>query len=257
MITIKNEEQFDRMAVAGRAVAAVHEAVRDAAQPGATLRDLDAVAAEVLRGYECLPSFLGYHGYPAHICASPNNVIVHGIPGDQRLREGDILSIDAGAIYGGYHGDAAVTFGIGEISDEAAQLLEVTNRALWAGIDQVRHGARVGDIGAAVEAEARPYGYGVVREYVGHGIGQQMHEAPQIPNYGRKGSGMKLKKGMAICIEPMFNLGGHETRTEADGWTVVTADGSLSAHFEHTVAITEDGPKVLTVSELLTSRPTR
>ncbi len=255
MITIKNEEQFDRMAIAGRAVAAVHEAVQEAAQAGVTLRELDAIGAEVIRAYDCLPSFLGYHGYPAHICTSPNDVIVHGIPGDQKLREGDILSIDAGAIYEGYHGDAAVTFGIGEISDEVARLLEVTNRALWAGIDQVRHGARIGDIGAAVEAEARPYGYGVVREYVGHGIGQQMHESPQIPNYGRKGSGMKLKRGMAICIEPMFNLGTAETRTEMDGWTVVTADGSLSAHFEHTVAITDDGPKVLTVSDLLTARP--
>jgi methionyl aminopeptidase len=256
LITIKNTEQFELMAVAGRAVAAVHEAVREAAQPGVTLGELDEIAAKVIKDHGCTPSFLNYHGtYPAHICASPNNVIVHGIPGDQKLSEGDILSIDAGAIYQGYHGDAAVTFGIGEISEEAQQLLDVTNRALWAGIDQVRHGARVGDIGAAVEATAAPYGYGVVREYVGHGIGRQMHESPQIPNYGRKGSGMRLKKGMAICIEPMFNLGTAETRVESDGWTVVTSDGAWSAHFEHTVAITEDGPKVLTVSDLLTARP--
>jgi len=255
VITIKNQEQFDRMAIAGRAVAAVHEAIRDAAQPGVTLKELDAIGAAVIRAHDCTASFLGYHGYPASICASPNDVIVHGIPSDDKLREGDILAIDAGAIYEGYHGDAAVTFGVGEISETAAQLLEVTNRALWAGIDQVRHGARLGDIGAAVEAEAAPYGYGVVKEYVGHGIGQQMHEAPQVPNYGRPGSGMKLKRGMAICIEPMFNLGGPETRTESDGWTVVTADGTLSAHFEHTIAITDDGPKVLTVSDLLTARP--
>ena len=255
MITIKNDEQFERMAVAGRAVAAVHEAVREAAQPGVTLKQLDTIGADVLKAHGCTPSFLGYHGYPASICASPNNVIVHGIPTDAKLREGDILSVDAGAIYEGYHGDAAVTFGVGEVSPEAEQLLEATNRALWAGIDEVRHGARIGNIGAAVEEVAKPYGFGVVREYVGHGIGQQMHESPQIPNYGRRGSGMKLKRGMAICIEPMFNLGGPETRTEADGWTVVTADGSLSAHFEHTVAITADGPKVFTVSEQLTGRP--
>lgn len=255
MITIKNEEQFEKMAIAGRAVAAVHEALRAAAEPGVTLTELDAIGASVIREHGCTASFLGYHGYPASICASPNDVIVHGIPSDVKLAEGDILSVDAGAIYEGYHGDAAVTFGIGDIAEEAAQLIETTNRALWAGIDQVRHGARIGDIGAAVEAEAAPFGYGVVKEYVGHGIGQQMHEAPQIPNYGRRGSGMKLKRGMAICIEPMFNLGGPETRTEPDGWTVVTADGSLSAHFEHTVAITADGPKVLTVSEQLTARP--
>ena len=255
MISIKNAEQFERMAVAGQAVAAVHEAVREAAQPGVTLTELDAVAAAVIRAWDCKPSFLGYHGYPATICASVNNVIVHGIPTDQKLREGDILSVDAGAIYAGYHGDAALTFGVGEISEEAHNLLDATNRALWAGIDQVKHGARVGSIGAAVEAVAKPHGYGVVTEYVGHGIGQQMHESPQIPNYGRRGSGMKLKTGMAICIEPMFNLGGAETRTESDGWTVVTSDGSISAHFEHTIAITEDGPKVLTVSETLTARP--
>jgi methionyl aminopeptidase len=256
MITIKNEKEFEKMAVAGRAVAAVHEAVVAAADVGVSLLDLDEVAAQVIRDHDCTPSFLGYHGFPNHICTSPNDVIVHGIPSSYKLREGDIISIDAGAIFEGYHGDAALTFGVGEISDDAKRLLDVTNRALWAGIDQVFHGSKTGDVGHAVEQVAIPAGLGVVREYVGHGIGRSMHESPQVPNYGTPGGGHRLKKGMAICIEPMFNLGGAETRTEDDGWTVVTGDGSLSAHFEHTIAITADGPKVTTVSDLLTSRPT-
>ena len=256
MITIKNEKEFEKMAVAGRCVAAVHEAVAEAADIGVSLLELDEVAADVIRDRDCKASFLGYHGFPANICASPNDVIVHGIPSKYKLKDGDIISIDAGAIYEGYHGDAAITFGVGEISDEAAKLLDVTERALWAGIDQVMHGAKTGDIGHAVEEVAIPHGYGVVREYVGHGIGRAMHESPQIPNYGTPGSGHRLKKGMAICIEPMFNLGDESTRTEDDGWTVVTGDGSISAHFEHTVAITANGPLVTTVSDLLSSRPT-
>ena len=255
MITIKNEREFRKMAVAGACVAAVHEAVVEAAEVGVTLRELDEVAAAVIRLRGCRPSFLRYHGFPAHICTSPNEVIVHGIPGDYRLGRGDILSIDAGAIYEGYHGDAALTVGIGELDEEAARLLEVTRRALWAGIDQVRVGGRIGDIGHAVERVAAPYGYGVVRDYVGHGIGRSMHESPQIPNYGVPGQGHRLKQGMAVCIEPMFNLGTQGTVTKEDGWTVVTADGLRSAHFEHTVALTADGPVVTTVSDLLSARP--
>ena len=182
-------------------------------------------------------------------------MVVHGIPGDYRLCPGDILSIDAGAIYEGYHGDAALTVGLGPIDEEAARLLEVTRKALWAGIDQVRNGARVGDIGHAVEQVAASHGYGVVRDYVGHGIGRSMHESPQIPNYGVPGKGYRLRKGMAVCIEPMFNLGTGDTVTKEDGWTVVTADGRRSAHFEHTVALTPDGPVVMTVSDLLTAQP--
>jgi methionyl aminopeptidase len=176
-------------------------------------------------------------------------VIVHGIPGDYRLREGDVLSIDAGAIYEGWHGDAAFTMAIGDVAPEVTRLLEVTEEALWNGIAAARHGNRLGDVGSAVEATARPYGYGVVREYIGHGIGRQMHEAPEVPNYGQPGKGMKLKRGMAIAIEPMFNMGTAETAVLDDGWTVVTRDGGLSAHFEHTVAITSEGPKVLTLEE--------
>ena len=255
MITIKNEREFRKMAVAGACVAAVHEAVADAAQVGVTLRTLDEVAASVIRSRGCKPSFLGYQGFPAHICTSPNEVIVHGIPGSYRLRNGDILSVDAGAVYEGYHGDAALTVGIGDVDEEGTRLLEVTRRALWAGIDQVRAGRQVGDVGHAVEQVAAPHGYGVVRDYVGHGIGRAMHEPPQIPNYGAPGRGLRLRRGMAVCVEPMFNLGAAETRTRADGWTVVTADGRRSAHFEHTVALTADGPVVTTVSDLLTARP--
>lgn len=247
MITIKSRKEFAKMAVAGEAVAAVLKAVRKAAGPGVSLQELDELAAEVIRAHGCAPSFLGYHGYPAHICTSPNNVIVHGIPSDYRLAEGDLLSIDAGAIYEGFHGDAAITFAIGEVAPEVHALIETTKRALDAGISRVLEGARLGDIGYAVEKTAAEHGFGVVREYVGHGIGRQMHEDPQVPNYGKPGTGMKLKKGMAICIEPMFNMGSHETEVEPNGWTVVTADGSLSAHFEHTVALTENGPRVLTL----------
>lgn len=250
MITIKKPDEFNKMAIAGATVAVVLRTVREAAAPGVAMKELDAVAADVIRSRGCTPSFLGYHGFPAHICTSPNSVIVHGIPDSYRLKDGDILSVDAGAIYEGFHGDAAITFAIGEIDPTAQRLLETTEASLWSGIQEVKDGARLGDIGNAVQAEADRQGYGVVREYVGHGIGRQMHEEPQVPNFGKKGTGMKLRTGMAICIEPMFNLGGAETRVEADGWTVVTADGTLSAHFEHTIGITEEGPIVFTADDL-------
>jgi methionyl aminopeptidase len=247
MITIKSRKEFEKMAVAGQTVAVVLATVKQAAAPGVSLRELDALAAEVIRSRGCTPSFLGYHGYPASICTSPNNVIVHGIPSDYRLVEGDVLSVDAGAVFEGFHGDAAITFPIGEVSPETQLLIATTERALQAAIGLAKAGARLGDIGHAVESEAHRHGFGVVREYVGHGIGRQMHEDPQVPNYGKPGTGAKLKKGMAICIEPMFNLGGPETLVEPDGWTVVTADQSLSAHFEHTIAITDRGPRVMTL----------
>ena len=248
-MTMKSDADFARMAQAGACVAAIHAAVREAAVPGVTMRDLDAVSAAVLKEHGCRSSFLGYHGFPATICASPNQVIVHGIPGNYRLRSGDVLSIDAGAIYEGWHGDAAFTMAIGDVPAEVQQLLDVTERALWNGIAEARPGRRLGDVGHAIEATAVPHGYGVVREYIGHGIGRQMHEAPEVPNYGTPGKGVKLKAGMAIAIEPMFNLGTADTELLDDGWTVVTRDGALSAHFEHTVAITADGPRVLTLDE--------
>ena len=247
MITFKGPAEFAKMRRAGRVVAEVLAEVSAAAGPGVTLLSLDRLAAGIIAKRGCLPSFLDYHGYPAHLCLSPNETIVHGIPDERVLQEGDILSIDVGTIFEGWHGDAAATVGIGEISPAARRLLEVTERALWAGIDQCRDGRRLGDVGHAISATAAPAGLGVVQEYTGHGIGRQMHEEPQILNYGEPGKGLRLKRGMAVCIEPMFNLGGRQTKVLDDGWTVVTADGSLSAHFEHTVAITRDGPEVLTL----------
>ena len=232
---------------AGKVVAEIHRAVREAAVPGVSLVELDLIAAGIIEEGGCTPNFLHYHGYPAYVCLSPNNVIVHGIPDDREIKEGDILSLDAGAIYGGWHADAAVTFPVGEVDQLAQRLIDSTAAGLWAGIEACVPGARLGDVGAAIAAHADAEGFGIVREYTGHGIGRQMHEEPQVPNFGRPGKGMRLKAGMAVCIEPMFNLGSHETRVLDDGWSVVTADGSLSAHFEHTVAITSDGPEVLTL----------
>jgi methionyl aminopeptidase len=249
VITLKSEREFAKMAVAGACVAATLAAIRAAARPGVSMLELDELASEVIAEHGCLPSFLGYRGpFPASICASPNDVIVHGIPGRYRLREGDVLSIDAGAIYEGFHGDAAFSIGVGEVTPENARLIAATEEGMWAGIHQIRHGARLGDIGAAVQAVGERHGYGIVREYVGHGIGRQMHEEPQVPNMGQAGKGMKLRTGMALCVEPMFNLGSWHTAVDPDGWTVRTADGAVSAHFEHTVAITKEGVKVMTMA---------
>lgn len=247
MITIKSRREFAKMARAGAAVAAVHHAIREEAAPGVSLLKLDQVGAKVIADHGCTPSFLNYLGsYPATLCLSPNDVIVHGIPDEYLLKEGDVLSVDAGAIYEGFHGDAAFTMGIGQIAPEAQRLIDATEEAMWAGIREVRKGNRLGDIGAAISEVGEEGGYGVVEEYVGHGIGREMHEEPQVPNYGKRGKGLRLKTGMALCIEPMFNVGGRETKVDGDGWTVRTADGSLSAHWEHTVAITPDGTQVLT-----------
>lgn len=247
MMTIKTAADFAAMRQAGRVVARIHTELRAAARPGVTLLDLDAIAGRLIAEGGCTPNFLGYHGFPANTCLSVNEEIVHGIPSHRRLEEGDVLGLDAGAIHHGWHADAAITFPIGDVPTATKELIATTERALWAGIEAATIGTRIGDLGHVIGRIADEAGYGIVREYTGHGIGRQMHEEPQVPNYGRPGTGMKLRAGMAICIEPMFNLGGDETRTLADGWTVVTADGSLSAHFEHTVAITPDGPQVLTV----------
>jgi methionyl aminopeptidase len=249
VITIKSRREFAKMQKAGATVAAIHAEVREAAGPGTSLLQLEGISVKVLDAHGCTPSFLNYPGaypYPATLCLSPNDVIVHGIPSEYRLQEGDILSVDAGAIYQGFHGDAAFTMAIGEVSDEARHLIDVTREAMWAGIGEVRKGARTGDIGAAVSAVGDAHGYGVVQEYVGHGIGRQMHEEPQVPNHGEPGKGVRLRTGMALCIEPMFNKGSHETKVDPDKWTVRTADGSLSAHWEHTVCLTPDGAMVFT-----------
>lgn len=249
MISIKSRREFAKMQKAGACVAAVHRAVREEARPGISLLKLEDVGAKVIADHGCTSSFLNYLGtYPATLCLSPNDVIVHGIPSDYRLQEGDILAVDAGAIYEGFHGDAAFTMAIGEVAPEARHLIDTTEEGMWAGVLEVRKGNRLGDIGAAIATIGDAHGYGVVEEYVGHGIGRQMHEEPQVPNYGEPGTGLKLRSGMALCIEPMFNIGGRETRVDPDGWTVRTKDGSLSAHWEHTVAITPDGPMVFTAS---------
>jgi methionyl aminopeptidase len=248
VITRKNPEQIALMRRAGRVVAEMHEVCTRAAKPGATTLDVDAAAREVIQRRGARSNFLGYNGFPAVVCTSPNDVIVHGIPSaDVVLEAGDILSIDCGAIIEGWHADAAVTVPVGEIDDESQRLIEVTRRSLEAAIDQVVEGHRLGDVGAAVEGIAEQAGFTVVREYVGHGIGTAMHEDPQVPNYGPAGRGLKLKEGHVLAIEPMVNAGTAATRLLDDGWTVVTADGRRSAHFEHTIAVTDDGPEVLTV----------
>jgi methionyl aminopeptidase len=233
---------------AGTVVAEMHEECIRAAKPGATTLDVDAVARDVLERRGARSNFLNYHGFPAVVCTSPNDVIVHGIPSDDVvLEDGDILSIDCGAIIEGWHADAAVTVPVGDIDDESKRLIEVTRASLEAAIDHVVEGERLGDVGAAVEGVAVDAGFTVVREYVGHGIGTAMHEEPQVPNYGPAGRGLKLKEGLVLAIEPMVNAGGPETEVRDDGWTVVTRDGRRSAHFEHTIAVTDHGPEVLTL----------
>jgi methionyl aminopeptidase len=248
VITRKSRDQIALMRRAGKVVAEMHEECIRAAKPGVTTLDIDAVAREVLERRGAQSNFLNYHGFPAVVCTSPNNVIVHGIPSDQVvLEEGDILSIDCGAIIEGWHGDAAVTIPVGDVDDESKRLIEVTRASLEAAIDLVVEGSRLGDVGAAVEDVAVGAGFTVVREYVGHGIGTAMHEEPQVPNYGPAGRGLRLRDGLVLAIEPMVNAGGPETEVRADGWTVVTRDGRRSAHFEHTIAVTEHGPEVLTL----------
>jgi len=243
----RGPQELAKMRRAGKVVAEMHEATRAAAKPGVTTRQIDAVAREVLERRGATSNFLGYHGFPAVICTSPNDMIVHGIPGDYRLTEGDILSIDCGAIVEGYHGDAAFTMAVGEVSSLARRLIEVTERSLWAGIAELRKGYRLHEVGRAVQKVVEHAGFSVVREYVGHAIGTAMHEQPQVPNYWPGSPGPTLKTGMVFAVEPMVNVGGPETRLLDDGWSVVTADGSLSAHFEHTIAVTDDGPEVLTL----------
>ncbi len=243
---IRTSEEIAKMRRAGMVVAEMIEKTRDAIRPGVTTAALDAVAREVLERRGARSNFLNYHGFPAVICTSPNAMIVHGIPGGYVLEEGDIISIDCGAIVEGYHGDAAYTAPVGEVSKQARRLIEVTEASLWAGIEVMRPGNRLHDIGRAVQDVAESAGYSVVRKYVGHAIGTAMHEEPQVPNYWPGSGGPRLKVGNVYAVEPMVNVGGPDTVELDDGWSVVTADGSLSAHFEHTIAVSEDGPEVLT-----------
>ena len=244
--SIKSPRELEAMREAGQVVARMIAAITRAVAPGMTTKDLDDAAVQELRKHDAKPAFLGYMGFPATICTSVNEEIVHGIPGNRVLKDGDLVKCDVGAIVDGMHGDAAVTLPVGEVSPEALRLIEATRESLNEAIAQVRSGARLGDIGEAVQKYAEARGYGVVREYVGHGIGRRLHEEPQVPNYGVAGRGQMLRKGMAIAIEPMLNLGTWRTQTLEDGWTVVTADGQLSAHFEHTMAVGEDGAEVMT-----------
>lgn len=246
MIIKKTPEQIEKMHRAGRVLVEVIEDLKDAVKPGARLSDIDALAERSIRLRGAVPSFLGYRGFPASICASVNEEIVHGIPGPRVLEEGDILSADFGLILDEWHADSAYTYPVGEIDERSAHLLETTKRALDAAIEQCYPGKRIGDIGSAVEAVVNEAGFSVVREYAGHGIGRSLHEDPQVLNYGSPGRGPLLEPGWVLAIEPMVNAGAWQTRILDDGWTVVTADGSVSAHFEHTVAITEEGPLVLT-----------
>jgi len=245
---IRQPDELAKMRRAGKVVAEMHEKTRAAIRPGITTRELDLVAREVLERRGARSNFLGYHGFPAVICTSPNAMVVHGIPGDYTLEEGDIISIDCGAIIEGYHGDAAYTAPVGTVSKEAARLIEITERSLWAGIDQLVAGNRLHEVGRAVEEVAIAAGYGVVKEYVGHAIGTAMHEQPQVPNYWPGNPGPKLKVGMVFAVEPMINLGTEDTYVLEDGWGVMTADGKLSAHVEHTICVTENGPEVFTLA---------
>jgi methionyl aminopeptidase len=247
---IKTPEQIEAMRRAGLVVGETLAVLRDSVRPGMTTAELDVIAEESIRSRGGVPSFLGYHGFPASICTSVDEVVVHGIPGDRVIQDGDIVSIDCGAIVDGWHGDSALTVAIGEVPAELTELMRVTEESMWAGIAAARLGGRVSDIGHAVESyiRAQPGGerYGIVEEYVGHGIGSEMHQAPNVPNLGRPGRGPKLQRGIALAIEPMITLGSAETDVLEDDWTVITTDGSWAAHFEHTMTLTPDGLWVLT-----------
>ena len=248
-IIIKSESEIALMRQAGRIVATVLDILSRQVRPGMKTKELDVIAAREVERLGAKPSFKGYRGFPANLCVSVNDEIVHGIPGERVLRQGDIVSLDLGASFMGFQGDAAVTVGVGEIDSQARKLMETTEGALKAGIAAAHPGARLGDISAAMQNYAESRGYSVVREYTGHGIGREMHEEPQIPNFGLPGTGPVLKKGMTLALEPMVNVGDWRTRVGDDYWTVLTADGSLSAHFEHTIAITDGEPEVLTTME--------
>jgi methionyl aminopeptidase len=246
MIIGKSRKELEKMRAAGQLVGRVLQELRRMVEPGVTTLDVDRAAERMIRDAGALPTFKGYHGFPYSICASVNEQVVHGFPSDYALKEGDIFSIDIGATLNGFVGDTATTVPVGQVHSELLQLIRVTQECLERAIEQCREGRHLGDIGWAVQSHAEAHGYGVVREYVGHGIGRRMHEDPQIPNYGTPGKGVKIKKGYVFAVEPMINLGTHQTKVLKDGWTVVTLDGRASAHCEHTIAVTENGPEVFT-----------
>jgi methionyl aminopeptidase len=246
MIICKTERELEIMREAGRIVALTHQELQKYITPGITTKELDVIAEKFIRSCNAIPSFKGYNGFRGSICVSVNEELVHGIPGDRLLREGDIISIDIGAKYNGYHGDSAWTYPVGEISDETQRLLDVTEESLYKGLKEAKPGDRLSNISHAIQTYVEERNFSVVREYVGHGVGQDLHEDPQIPHYGPPNKGPRLKPGMVLAIEPMVNAGTRYVKTLADDWTVVTVDGKVCAHFEHTVAITETGYEILT-----------
>ena len=250
MITIKSHGELDLMRKAGKIVSGTFEALKRSIKPGITTKELDRIAYDFIKSSGATPSFLNYGGFPASACISVNDQVIHGIPNkDVVLKDGDIVKVDVGAFYRGFHGDSANTFAVGNISDEAKRLIDATKQSFWQGVEAITPGGRIGDIGHAIESYVKQFGYSVVRRYVGHGIGHDLHESPEVPNYGTPGRGPRLSTGMVIAIEPMVNIGSPEVLELADGWTVLTADRSLSAHYEHTVAITDNGVEILTLVE--------
>ena len=246
MIICKTKREIEIMREAGRIVALTHQELQKYIQPGITTKELDSIAEKFIREHDAIPSFKGYNGFRGSICTSVNEELVHGIPGNRVLKEGDIISIDVGAQYNGYHADSAWTYPVGEIAEETKKLLEVTEKSLYIGLEEAKPGARLSNISHAIQTYVESHHFSIVREYVGHGIGQDLHEDPQIPHYGPPNKGPRLKPGMTLCIEPMVNAGSRYVKTLADNWTVVTVDGKMCAHFEHTIAITENGYEILT-----------
>lgn len=247
MVVLKNTSEIKRMSAACKISAQALKVAGEYMKPGVSTKEIDEAVKKFILSTGAKPNFLGYGGFPGSACISVNNVVIHGIPSKKIvLKEGDIVSVDVGASYDGFNGDNAYTFAVGEISDEAKQLLRVTEECLYKGIEAAKVGNRIGDISHAVQSHAESYGYGVVRKFVGHGVGRKLHEDPEVPNFGRPGHGLRLAAGMTLAIEPMINLVGEDVRTLEDGWTTVTASGSLAAHFEHSIVITDDGPKILT-----------
>jgi methionyl aminopeptidase len=245
MVILKQPDEIDKARVSNRIVAEALSVLREKVRPGVTTRELDKIAEGVAEKRGAKPAFKGYRGYPYSLCTSVNEEVVHGMPSNRVLVEGDIIGLDFGVYYQGLYGDAAITLPVGRVSEQAARLMQVTQQSLYSAIDHACDGNRLGDISAAVQETAEAAGYSIVRDFVGHGIGKSMHEEPQIPNFGKKGRGIELKKGMILAIEPMVNAGKYRVRILSDGWTVITEDGSLSAHFEHSVAITDNGPEIL------------
>ena len=246
MISIKSKREIDLLRIAGHIVYETHQYLKPYIKAGITTKELDTLAESFIRSKGATPSFKGYEGFPATLCISINEEVVHGFPSERKLENGDIISIDIGACYQGYHGDSAWTYAVGEVSEENQYLLEHTEKALYEGIKQVQPGAHIGDIGAAIEAYAEKHHLGVVKELVGHGVGCDVHEEPDVPNYGRKGTGPKLREGMVIAIEPMLTLGSPDIYIDDNDWTIITEDGSMAAHFDHTVVVTKDGVEILT-----------